>query len=173
MIPTQFINQKDESRYYLNSTFQVQYFNVIFRQVIVNIDDDLILKKLGFDDNNFAYKYQKAIILQELQNIFGNRYKGSQKKIPTDHLFMVINIRVNEQMDASESEGMLYKVLSETSFRYERIYISSDNKKGTTWLISEYMNHLFGMEIVDTFTCLSCDLKSPKVTADDKLILYF
>ena len=40
----------------------------------MNIDFDITLNNLDFDGNNFASNYQKAIILQELKNIFGYMY---------------------------------------------------------------------------------------------------
>ena len=99
--PTGFINKKDEYICYINSTFKVQYFNVIFRQLIMNIDCDLILKNLDFDDNNSASNYQKELILQYLQNIFGHMCIDGQKTLITEHLFIVAKIRVNNQMYAS------------------------------------------------------------------------
>ena len=38
MAPTGFINVQDESRYYVNSSFQVIFFDIFFRQLIINID---------------------------------------------------------------------------------------------------------------------------------------
>ena len=40
MTPTSFRNNQDESRCYVNSTFQVLFFNVLFRSLIMNIDCD-------------------------------------------------------------------------------------------------------------------------------------
>ena len=82
--PPVFINQKMESRYYLNSTFQVQYFNVIFRQFILNIYFDHNLNNLGLYEKNFASNYQKVMILQELYIFFECMYIGDKKKIITD-----------------------------------------------------------------------------------------
>ena len=54
------------------------------------------------------------------------------------------------------------------------MHISNDENEGTTWLLSEYIPHLFGMKIVDTFTWRSCEMKKEsKVTVDSKLIWYF
>ena len=38
MTPTAFMNDQDESRCYANSSFQVLFLNIFFRQVIMNID---------------------------------------------------------------------------------------------------------------------------------------
>ena len=61
------MNQKHGFRCYLNSKFQVQYFYVFFRQLVMKIDCDIIMKKFDFDENNIDSNYQKAIILQELK----------------------------------------------------------------------------------------------------------
>ena len=65
----------------------------------MNIDCDLILDNRDFDDNNFSINDQKSIILKEIENIFGHIYKGGQTTLITDYLFILTNIRVNEQMD--------------------------------------------------------------------------
>ena len=36
--PPGFINQENETRCYLNATFQLLYFNVLFRKLVLNID---------------------------------------------------------------------------------------------------------------------------------------
>ena len=101
-------------------------------------------------------------------------YKGGQKTLITDNFFIMTNIRVNEQMGASGFEGLLCKILSEKPFKDEIIHISNDYKEGTTWSVPEYITHFFGMEILDSFTCLSCDMKkSPKVTVDYNPIFSF
>ena len=38
MTPTGFMNGQDESRCYVNSLFQVLFFNIFFRTLIMNID---------------------------------------------------------------------------------------------------------------------------------------
>ena len=76
------INQQHESGCYLNSTIQVQYFNVILRKFILNNDCDHIFNNYYFDDNNFSSQYKKVIILQDLQNILKN---GLKEKIVTYH----------------------------------------------------------------------------------------
>ena len=94
----------------------------------MSIDCDIIFNNLDLDDNNLAFNYQNAIILQDLKNIFGHMYIGGQKTLITDNFFIVTNIRVNDQMDASEFEVLLYKILSEKSFNGEIIHISNDDK---------------------------------------------
>ena len=38
MKPTGFVNGQDESRFYVNSSLQVLFFNIFLRQLIMNID---------------------------------------------------------------------------------------------------------------------------------------
>ena len=45
--PPGFINQENETRCYLNATLQLLYFNVIFRQLVLNIDCYTMLNGLG------------------------------------------------------------------------------------------------------------------------------
>ena len=56
-------------------------------------------------------------------------------------------------MGALEFKGLSYPFFSEIPFKDESIHISNYDNEVTTWLISEYITHLFGMEIVDIFTC--------------------
>ena len=78
-----------ESRCYLNSTFQVQYFNVIFRKFILNIYFDHNLNNLGLYEKNFASNYQKVIILQDMQKSFGHMYIGGKEIIITYQFYIV------------------------------------------------------------------------------------
>ena len=38
MTPTRFVNSQNESRRYVNSSFQVFFFSIFFRQLVINID---------------------------------------------------------------------------------------------------------------------------------------
>ena len=118
----------------------------------MNIDCDLILKNLYLDNKNSSSDYQKEIILKEWQNNFGHMYIGVQKTHITDHLFILMNIRVNKQMNASEFGLLQYKILQEKRLKDERIHKSNENNEGTKWLIPEYITHLFVMEIMNKFT---------------------
>ena len=46
MTPTGFRNDQDESRCYVNSTFQVLFFNIFYRTLIMNIDCDIMLTNI-------------------------------------------------------------------------------------------------------------------------------
>ena len=74
-----------------------------------NIDCDIIMKNLDFDDNKFASNNQKSIILKELKNIFGSMYMGGQNTLIPDHLYIVTNNRVNEHVDAVELKDCCIK----------------------------------------------------------------
>ena len=51
--PSWFINQKDEIRCYLKSTIQLKYQNIIFGELILNVDYEDIFHSLNIDNNNF------------------------------------------------------------------------------------------------------------------------
>ena len=63
-------------------------------------------------------------------------YTGILKTLITDDLFIVTRIRVNDQGDASEFQGPLYKMLPEKPFKDERIHNINDDNEGKIWLIS-------------------------------------
>ena len=67
----------------------------------MNVGCNYILKKHDLDDNNYASNYLKAVTLKDMQTSFGHMYIGSKETIITDKLFIVSNIHVNEQMEAS------------------------------------------------------------------------
>ena len=62
---------------------------------------------------HFVHNFQKIMIMKELQKCFGEIYSGGKKTISTDHFFILENLRIHFQMDASEFEGLLYSMLSE------------------------------------------------------------
>ena len=62
------------------------------------------------------------------------------KKISTDHFFILENLRINCQMDASEFEGLLYNILSDEPFS-NHILDMKDEKGDYT--ISDYVSHHF------------------------------
>ena len=97
-----FINQENETRCYLNSTFQLLYFNVIFRELVFKINFYTILNGLKRESQYFVHNFQKIMILRELQICFGEIYLGGKKTISTDMFFILANITTNCQMDASE-----------------------------------------------------------------------
>ena len=46
MTLTEFINGKDEPRWYVNSYFQVLFYTIFFRHLIMNIDCDKIIENI-------------------------------------------------------------------------------------------------------------------------------
>ena len=74
--PSEFINQKHETRCYLNSTLQLQYHNIIIREMIFIIDFESIVNHLDTDNHDFVLNHQKVVILEELQKIFRQLYIG-------------------------------------------------------------------------------------------------
>ena len=63
--------------------------------------------------------------MKELQKYFGEIYLG-EKTISTGDLFILTNIRINFQMDASEFEGLLYNMLSEEPFANHRLDMTDE-----------------------------------------------
>ena len=59
----------------------------------------------------------------------------------TDVLFILENIRINCQMGAGESEGLLYNMLSEEPFKNQIFHMTEETDDYT---ISNYVNNNFG-----------------------------
>ena len=82
--------------------------------------------------------------MKELQKKFGEIYLGGKKTISTDMFFILENIMTNCQMDASESEGLLYIMLSEELFANHRLDMTDENEEYT---ISDYVSQHFSITI--------------------------
>ena len=67
MKPPGFINNKNKKRCYFNATIQMLYFDILFRQFILNIDCDNIMNFININNEKFSYHYQKILIVKELQ----------------------------------------------------------------------------------------------------------
>ena len=112
----------------------------------------------GGKRQHFVHNFQKIMIMMELQKCFGEIYLG--EKNPTDHLFILENIMINCQMDASEFEGLLYIILSEEPSANHIFDMIDENNDYT---ISDYVPQYFGITIGETRTCLTCHAnKNPK-----------
>ena len=70
-------------------------------------------------------------------------------------------------MYASKFEGFLYSMLSEEPFANHRLDMTDENND---YNISDYVSHYFGIAIGETWTCLTCHTKKPKVLNDDSFI---
>ena len=108
--PPGFINRENETRFYLNATLQLFYFNVLFRLLVLNIECYTMLNVQGGGSQHFVHNYQNIMIMKELQKCFGEICLVGGNS--TDVLFILENIRINFQMDASEFEGLLYNMFS-------------------------------------------------------------
>ena len=64
-----FINQENEARCYFNETIQLLYSNIIFRQLIPNIDFYTIMNSLDKNNKQFAHHYQNIMVVKELQKM--------------------------------------------------------------------------------------------------------
>ena len=56
---------------------------------------------LDKNDELFTSYYQKILLLTELRQLFGEMYLIGERKIVTDILFIVTNIRIDHHMGAA------------------------------------------------------------------------
>ena len=90
--------------------------------------------------------------------MFGEIYIGEKKTISTDDFFILANIRINCQMDASEFEGLLYNMLSEETLVNHRLDMTYEKDDYT---ISDYVSQHFVITIGETWKCLTCHATIP------------
>ena len=88
MTPTGFRNDQDESRCYVNSTFRVHFFNILFRTLIMNIDCDMMLRNLDNSLDDYNSHIQKIMILQVIQKMFSEMLIGGRKVVNSDNIFV-------------------------------------------------------------------------------------
>ena len=70
MIQTRFINGQDESICYVNLPFKVIFFNIFFRELIMNTNCDKIIENLDNSEDDYRNYIQKIVILQVIKHIF-------------------------------------------------------------------------------------------------------
>ena len=70
MSPNGFINGKYESICYVNSSFQVIYFNIFLRQLITIIDFENIIEHTDNREDDYRGYKQNIMILQVIQQVF-------------------------------------------------------------------------------------------------------
>ena len=87
MKPTGFRNDQDESRCYVNSTFQVLFFNIFFRTLFMNIDCDRMLTNIDNSIDDYNGHIQKIMILRVIQQIFCEMLIGGRKIVNSDDIF--------------------------------------------------------------------------------------
>ena len=73
--------------------------NVVLRNKLLNIDCDTMMDCLDRNNEKCSSRYQKIIIVKELEKI-GEMYLGHKKTIISDDIFIVTNIRIDYQMNA-------------------------------------------------------------------------
>ena len=59
-----------ESRCYVNSSFQVLFFNIFFRLLIMNIYYENMIERIGNSEDDYRGYIQKNMILEVIQQIF-------------------------------------------------------------------------------------------------------
>ena len=87
MTPLGFRNGQDESRCYVNSSFQVLFFQYIFRTLIMNINCDRMLINLDNSKDDYNGHIQEIMILQVMQQIFCEMLIGGRKTVNSDVIF--------------------------------------------------------------------------------------
>ena len=70
MTPIVIRNGQKQSRCYVNLSFQVLFFNIFFRTLIMNIDCEKVMENLHNITDNYNGYIQKIMILQVIQHIF-------------------------------------------------------------------------------------------------------
>ena len=128
MTPTLIINYQYESRCYVNSSFQVRFFNIYFRQLILNIDYERFIEELYGSEYEFSANFQKNLTLRVIQHISCEMLTDGRKIVYTDSFFEVTNIKRDVQIYSLEFGGLLHKMVrKEPYINQERGY---SNKKG-------------------------------------------
>ena len=84
MTPNGLINGKYESICSVNSSFQVHFFNIYLRHLILNIDCDKITEYLEDSEDELSSNFQKILILRVVQHIFCEFLIGGRKTVFTD-----------------------------------------------------------------------------------------
>ena len=78
--PPGFINRENDTRCYLNSTFQLLYFNILCRELVFKINFYTMLNGPKRERQDFVHNFQNILILRELQKQFGEIYLGGKKR---------------------------------------------------------------------------------------------
>ena len=87
MTPIGFRNGQDESRCYVNSSFQVLFFNIFFRTLIMNIDCERLLTNLDNSTDDYNGNLQKIVVLRVIQQIFCVLFIGGKNIVNSDMCF--------------------------------------------------------------------------------------
>ena len=101
MTPTGFINVQYESICGANSSFQVHFFNIYFRQLIFNIDCAKNIEEIYDSEDGFSSNFHKVVIIQVIQNIVYEMLIGGRKPVYTNSFFEMTNIRKDMSNDTS------------------------------------------------------------------------
>ena len=82
--PTEFISGQDELICYINSSFQVIFFNIFFRRLIINIDCEKIIESMDNSEDDYIGYTQKSMILQVIGHIFCKMLIGGRKIVKSN-----------------------------------------------------------------------------------------
>ena len=84
MTPTGLINGQDESICYVNLSFKVLFLNIVFRQLIMNIDCENVIEHMYNNEDDYRGYIQKIMILQVIQQIFCEILIGGKRNVDSD-----------------------------------------------------------------------------------------
>ena len=87
MTPIGFRNVQDESRCYVNSSFQVIFFNIFFRTLIMNINCEIMLTNMDNSTDDYNGHLHKIMILRVIQQILCEIFIGGKKIVKSDVFF--------------------------------------------------------------------------------------
>ena len=77
-------------------------------------------------EKQFSHHYQNIVVVKWLQIVLDEIYLRGGGTITTDGLFIITNIGINYQIDASEFEGLFYTILVEEPSKNQRIHITEE-----------------------------------------------
>ena len=87
MTPIGFRNGQDESRCYVNSSFQVLFINNFFGTLIMNTNCKTVLTNMDNITNDYNDNLKKIMILQVIQQIIFKMLIGGKKIVTSDGFF--------------------------------------------------------------------------------------
>ena len=123
MTLTEFINGKDEPRWYVNPYFQVLFYTIFSRHLIMNIDWEKMINNFDDSEYDFISYFQKIVILWVVQHIFCEMLIRG-RKLFTLTRFFTTDIRKTVQNYWSKFERLLHENISKKHFiNKEIIYI--------------------------------------------------
>ena len=160
MTPIELINGQDESRCYVNWSFQGLFFNIFFIMLIMNIDCEILLTNLENSTDDYNGNLQKIMILQVIQQILCEMLIGG-KIVNSDVFFLVTNIRTNVQNGSSDFEGIIHEMVSHKPFSNQEICHIDLNGEKIICTVSTYIKEFLIIVEIENKQCHRCSNMKP------------